>query len=291
MHFVRRTATTSKVEIPEGTKKEAELTFLHRIVSTVEKYKIPNSMILSLDQTLLKYVPCSRESLAPKNSKHFAISGTSNKKSITGTFIALDGHCLKFQLIHGGKTRRSLPKFKVTKEFSLSANEKHFSNTQESLKILREIVIPYVNQQRQETKLSLDHPALLILNVFRGQLTNEVLREMKEHDIGMYQVPANMTHLFQPLDLAVNGSPKAFLKVKFTGWFSQKIEEGLSADKDLEDIDIPLTLSVLKPLHASWVVDLYNYLTTTKGKVVIKSVGKKQALRKQLKVFIQNFNL
>ena len=67
MHFVRRTATTSKVEIPEGTKKEAELTFLHRIVSTVEKYKIPNSMILSLDQTLLKYAPCSRESLAPKN--------------------------------------------------------------------------------------------------------------------------------------------------------------------------------------------------------------------------------
>ena len=47
MHFVRRTATTSKVEISEGAKKEAELTFLHRIVLTVEKYKIPNSMILN----------------------------------------------------------------------------------------------------------------------------------------------------------------------------------------------------------------------------------------------------
>ena len=34
MHFVRRTATTSKVEIPEGAKKEAELNFLNRIVST-----------------------------------------------------------------------------------------------------------------------------------------------------------------------------------------------------------------------------------------------------------------
>ena len=100
MHFVRRTATTSKVEIPEGAKKEAELTFLHRIVSTVEKYKIPNSMILSLDQTSLKYAPCSRQALAPKNSKHVAISGTSNKKPITGTFvITLDGHCLPFQLI------------------------------------------------------------------------------------------------------------------------------------------------------------------------------------------------
>ena len=47
----------------------------------------------------------------------------------------------------------------------MSVNEKHFGNTQESLKILREIVIPYVNQQRQEKKLSLDHPALLIVEV------------------------------------------------------------------------------------------------------------------------------
>ena len=148
MHFLRRTATTSKVEIPEGAKKEAELTCLHRIVSTVEKYKIPNSMILNLDQTSLKYTPCSRQTLPPKNSKHVAISGKSNKKAITGTFvITLNGHCLPFQLIYSGKTMRSLPKFKFPKEFSLSVDEKHFSNTQESLKILIEIVIPYVNQQ------------------------------------------------------------------------------------------------------------------------------------------------
>ena len=151
MHFVRRTATTSKVEIPEGAKKEAELTFLHRTVSTVEKYKIPNSMILNLDQTSLKYAPCSRQTLAPKNSKHVAVSGTSNKKAITRKFvITLDGHCLPFQLIYGGKNTRNLPKFKFPKEFSLSVNEKNFSNTQESLKILREIVIPHVNQQAQE---------------------------------------------------------------------------------------------------------------------------------------------
>ena len=40
MHFVRRTARTSKLQIPEVAKKEAELTFLHRIVLTVEKFQI-----------------------------------------------------------------------------------------------------------------------------------------------------------------------------------------------------------------------------------------------------------
>ena len=106
---------------------------------------------MNLDQTSLKYTLCSRQTLAPKNSKHVAISGTSNKKAITGTFvIAIDRHCLPFQLIYGGKTTTRLPKFKFPKKFSLCINEEHFSNTQESLKILREIVIPYVNQQRQE---------------------------------------------------------------------------------------------------------------------------------------------
>ena len=54
MHFVRRTTTTSKAKIPEGAKQEAELTFLRRIVSTVEKNEIPNSMTLNIDQASLK---------------------------------------------------------------------------------------------------------------------------------------------------------------------------------------------------------------------------------------------
>ena len=41
-------------------------------------------------------------------------------------------------------------------------------------------MISYVNQQQQEKKLSLDHSAQLILDVFRGQLTNEVVSKMKE---------------------------------------------------------------------------------------------------------------
>ena len=72
--------------------------------------------------------------------------------------------------------------------------------------------------------------------------------------------------------------PKAFLKAKFTEWFSQKIEECLNEGKDLEDIDIPLTLPLLKTLHASWVVDLYNCLATTKGKVVIENGWKKAGI-------------
>ena len=49
--------TTGKVEIQEGAKKKAELLYLHNIVTIVEKYKIPDSLIMILDQTSLKYIP------------------------------------------------------------------------------------------------------------------------------------------------------------------------------------------------------------------------------------------
>ena len=130
MGFVRRAATTSKVEIPERAKKEAEMVYLYKIVSMVEKYQIPKSMILNLDQTPLKFAPYSRHTLEKRNEKHVAISGTSYKQAITGTFvITLDGNCLPFQLIYCGKTSKSLPKFKFPDNFSLSVNPKHYSNT------------------------------------------------------------------------------------------------------------------------------------------------------------------
>ena len=48
------------------------------------------------------------------------------------------------QLIYSGKTQQSFPKFDFRNSFSLSANPKHFSNTEESIKLLDGIIISYV---------------------------------------------------------------------------------------------------------------------------------------------------
>ena len=57
MGFKKPMRTTGKFEIPEGARKEAELLYLHNIVIIVEKYEIPHSLIMNLDQTPLKYIP------------------------------------------------------------------------------------------------------------------------------------------------------------------------------------------------------------------------------------------
>ena len=49
----------------------------------------------------------------------------------------------------------------------LSANPKYFSNTEESVKIIHEIVLPYVDKQAEKLD-NQGQAALLILSVFRG---------------------------------------------------------------------------------------------------------------------------
>ena len=85
MGFVRRAETTGKVEIPAGAKKEAELTFLHEIVNDAEKFQIPSSLVLNLDQTNSKYVSMGK-AMAEKGSNSVPISGLSDKRSMTATF-------------------------------------------------------------------------------------------------------------------------------------------------------------------------------------------------------------
>jgi len=282
MGFKRRMRTTGKVEIPEGAKKEAELLFLHSIVKTVEKYQIPHSLIINLDQTPLKYIPAMNHTMAKQNSKNVAIAGSSDKRSITGTFtVTLDGRFLPMQLIYGGKTKQSLPRFEFPKDFSLSCNPKHFSNTEESVKLINEIILPYVENQRKEMEKP-KQPALVIMDVFRGQITDDVTSLLTENDIHFIFVPNNMTHLYQPLDLTVNKHSKTFLKKLFSEWYAQQIENQLALGKKVEEINIQFRLSTLKPLHAKWLMQYYNEITSEAGRSIIingwKAAGISDAL-------------
>ena len=70
-----------------------------------------------------QYAPVSSRTMAEKNSRHVHIAGFSYKQAITAAFgITHSNDFLPMQLIYGGKTAQSFPKFKFPKSFSLSAN-------------------------------------------------------------------------------------------------------------------------------------------------------------------------
>ena len=128
------------MEVPEGARKKQHYS---RTVNVIEKHNIPKSLVLNSDKIPSKYVTVGRTTMAPKNSTRVGLAGSTDKRSITLTLtVTLDGKILPFQIIYGGKTDQSLPKMTFPPKFSANVKEKHYSNTEEVIKHLQEIVIP-----------------------------------------------------------------------------------------------------------------------------------------------------
>ena len=93
------------------------------------------------------------------------------------------------QLIYKGKTNQSLPKVDFPDGFSLSANKTHYSNEEEALKFIDEIILPHVQKERAKLRCG-NQKALLIFDVFRGQTTDKIFKVLKDNHILFTKVPA-----------------------------------------------------------------------------------------------------
>ena len=60
------------------------------------------------------------------------------------------------------------------------------------------------------------------------------------------------------MDLSVNKSVKSYLRSKFQTWYAKEVCSQLQGHSENKPID--LRLSVVKPLGATWMVSLYDYL-------------------------------
>ena len=111
-----------------------------------------------------------------------------------------------------------------------------------------------------------------------------VKQKMKGNHILFARVPTNMASIFQLLDLTVNDSFKSLMKIKFTEWYSKEIGKQLEENIPIEGIETKLNISVLKPLHASWLMEAYNHVTSSAGREIIangwKSAGITEAVSK-----------
>ena len=74
------------------------------------------------------------------------------------------------------KGTKNVPISGIDDKRSIAANLKHYSN--ETLKVLKEIILPYVKTKQKRFGLQ-TQPALLIYDVFRGQTTHKSLDVLK----------------------------------------------------------------------------------------------------------------
>ena len=56
-------------------------------------------------------------------------------------------------MIYGGKTKRSLPKYKFPASFSVGFTENHWSHTDKSMEVFDEIIFPHFKKLKKKNEL------------------------------------------------------------------------------------------------------------------------------------------
>ena len=99
-----------------------------------------------------------------------------------------------------------------------------------------------------------DIKALLIFDVFEHQTTEQV------KDVILANNCVYVFDHFQPLDLNVNGQAKQFHKLKFESWYADQVTKEIEKGTNVYPVNIKTKLSVVKPLHARWLISFYDHI-------------------------------
>ncbi len=91
---------------------------------------------------------------------------------------------------------------------------------------------------------------------------DSVLKKLKENNIHQVFIPAGCTGELQPLDISFNEEFKSLMKSNFSWWYANEVKESLDSGTNLQDIKVDLRATLMKPLHANW---LMMSLTTLKA--------------------------
>ena len=65
------------------------------------------------------------------------------------------------------------------------------------------------------------------------------------------------------------------MRKKFVTWYAEEIKKQMDAGVPAESIDVNLKLTSPTALHASWLIEFYNVLTTADGRETPKWVEEK----------------
>jgi len=80
-------------------------------------------------------------------------------------------------------------------------------------------------------------------------------------------------------NIEVNGQAKKFCKDKFASWYSAEVQKQVDSGVNFEDVNVDLKLSILKLIHATWLVEVYNFLTSAQGRVHVSKGWKKARIK------------
>ena len=113
-------------------------------------------------------------------------------------------------------------------------------------------------ETRHTLKLPQSQSVLALFDHFEGQLTPRVQDIFDTNNIIVVDIPANCTNCLQPMDLSINKPLKDHMKTSFQMWYAQQVCLQLQQKQVHKAVD--LRLSIVKPLHAHWIMAAFAHM-------------------------------
>ena len=168
------------------------------------------------------------------------------------------GDFLPVQLVYQGKTSRCLPKINFPEGWHITYSASHWSTEQTMKDYIQKIIFPYIEGKRQDLRLADNHPALLLFDNFKAQCTQKLLTMLDNNFVDVILIPPNCTDRLQPSDISMNKPAKDYLRGEFKSWYAKQVCRQFKGECEKAPID--LHLSVVKPIGAEWMKNLYSYI-------------------------------
>ena len=174
----------------------------------------------------------------------------------------MSGFLLPPHLIYCGKTNKYHPNITFPPGWDIHHSENHWSTEDTMLHFIESVLVPYVQSTRERLGLEKDHFAVALFDVFAAHRCDSVLQSLEKNHIKCIFIPANCTGELQPQDLTVNQVFKQELKACFIRWYADLVKKQLGDRVELENIKPDLRISVLKPLHARWLIEAVSNISS-----------------------------
>ena len=118
----------------------------------------------------------------------------------------------------------------------------------------------------------------VIMNTLKGPDNDETRKFCAKSSCEIIIIPHKLRNEFQPLDIRVNKAAKSFIFEKYNSWLANEVSKQFR--EPAADVKVSLKLSVIKPLHAKLIVDLYNTLEDDKEMAIngFRSAGITEAI-------------
>lgn len=209
-----RRRTTIAQRLPEDLEEKKQ-NFLSYVLSLRIRYNYPLFLIGNMDETPLTFDSPNPSTIEKRGTHTISIRTTGNEKKNFTVILACLADGTKLPPVCIFK-RKTLPQENFPHNVIVRANEKGWVNENEMLWWIENIW----------SKRAPNNPrSLLILDSFRAHLVDPVKQRLLTHHTNMAVIPGGLTSKLQPLDVSINKSFKAKIRVFYNHWMSETIHD------------------------------------------------------------------